>query len=143
MTASTRPVPARASAVGDVPASAVMSSPVLVVHDDESLFEAWNLLFRSPHRHLVVVRGERVVAVIEDRQIAVEWPAGLAAAYKKRVRDVIRNHVQTITPETPLRQVARLMTDGFDDALPVVTAHGDLVGIVTARDLVRALADRS
>lgn len=48
--------------------------------------------------------------------------------------------VVTIRPERPVREAARLMLDERVHRLPVVDEEGELVGIVTRSDLVRAFA---
>ena len=45
-----------------------------------------------------------------------------------------------VLPETPASVVARVMVESGTDAVPVVTAAGDLIGMVTSTDLVVALA---
>ena len=56
-----------------------------------------------------------------------------------RVRDVMTSPVVSITPATPLHQVARLMEEKRIKRVPVLEA-GRLVGIVSRADLVRRLA---
>ena len=46
----------------------------------------------------------------------------------------------TIRPEAQVSDAARLMTENGIKRLPVVDAHGTLIGIVTRADLVRAFA---
>jgi CBS domain-containing protein len=46
----------------------------------------------------------------------------------------------TIRPEAQVSYAARLMTENGIKRLPVVDAHGTLIGIVTRADLVRAFA---
>lgn len=56
------------------------------------------------------------------------------------VRDAMRRDVQTVGPETTIKEAARLMADADVGALPV--AAGDrLAGMVTDRDIaIRAVA---
>ncbi|MBV9356349.1 MAG: DUF190 domain-containing protein [Chloroflexi bacterium] len=53
-----------------------------------------------------------------------------------RVADVMTRDVVSTHPETPLGEVVRMLVDRDFRALPVVDAEGQLVGIVTNRDLV-------
>jgi CBS-domain-containing membrane protein len=55
------------------------------------------------------------------------------------VRDVMTTPVVSVTPETPLHQVARLIEEKRIKRVPVLEA-GRLVGIVSRADLVRRLA---
>jgi len=51
-------------------------------------------------------------------------------------RDIMTPDPVTIGPEAGVTDAARLMTDRSVGALPVVDAHGALVGLVTEGDLI-------
>lgn len=60
---------------------------------------------------------------------------------QRRVRDVMTPNPRTVTPETSVVEAAKLMTSEDVGPLPVVEG-GELVGIVTDRDLVvRVIAE--
>ncbi|MBR0683991.1 CBS domain-containing protein [Roseomonas eburnea] len=48
--------------------------------------------------------------------------------------------VVTVPPETPVLAIARLLADRGISAVPVVSAEGKVLGIVTEADLIRRLA---
>ncbi len=52
------------------------------------------------------------------------------------VRDVMTREVVTITPDEPVIEAARLMKRRDIGSVVVVTHRGDVVGILTERDLV-------
>lgn len=52
-------------------------------------------------------------------------------------REIMTSPVVTVTPETPVKRAAGLLTEHGFTALPVVNAQDHLVGIVTEADLVR------
>jgi CBS domain-containing protein len=64
---------------------------------------------------------------------AVELPSHLA------VRDVMTPHALTARPDQTLAEVARLMIDKDVRAVPVVDDGGQLMGMVTHRELMRHL----
>jgi CBS domain-containing protein len=53
--------------------------------------------------------------------------------------DIMQADVVTAKPDTPLKDAARLMLERGIGALPVVNDERRLVGIVTRRDIVRAI----
>ena len=57
-----------------------------------------------------------------------------------KVRDLPPGPLHTVDPETVLAEVARQMRVEDSDSVAVM-ADGRLVGIITERDLVRAIAD--
>lgn len=54
------------------------------------------------------------------------------------VKDVMKKNPITITPETPVTLAKALMTKQKINKLPVVDKNGELVGILTKNDLIRA-----
>ena len=58
-----------------------------------------------------------------------------------KVRDIMHTEVFTVTPDTPVRSLTRLLTDEEISGAPVVDANGALVGVVSATDVVRLAAD--
>lgn len=45
------------------------------------------------------------------------------------------------TPETDIREIARIMLDERIHAVPILDSHRRLVGILSARDLLRGIAN--
>ena len=52
------------------------------------------------------------------------------------VRDVMDTEPVTVTPETPIQDVVRLMRDNELNGLPVINDGGRCVGIITENDMV-------
>ena len=57
-----------------------------------------------------------------------------------RVDNVMRRDVQTCRPETDLSTVAMQMQQGDCGVLPVVSSSGEVVGMITDRDICMAAA---
>jgi CBS domain-containing protein len=53
-----------------------------------------------------------------------------------RCRDIMTRQVTTVTKNTPIGEIARLMRDEDVGAIPVLDENGKLAGIVTDRDLI-------
>jgi CBS domain-containing protein len=108
-------------------------------------------------RHLPVVDdGERLVGIVTDRDLrgaafapALEEHLSVEARRRLhgvtatvggvRVRDAMTTAPVTIEPDAPVARAAARMLEGGFSSLPVVEG-GVLVGIVTERDALRALA---
>jgi hypothetical protein len=60
-------------------------------------------------------------------------------AHARKVADVMTSPVKTATPDTPLHEVATLMEGNAIKRVPIVK-DGQLVGIVSRANLVRAVA---
>jgi CBS domain-containing protein len=127
--------PPRAVAAGDV-----MSAPTVSVLPTTSVWAAWSLVMRTGLRHLVVATEDGCTGVIDDRAVFAEWPMGPLALRRRTVRELVRPRTTCVLPDTDLRVVAQTMVNDAVDAVPVVTADGHLVGIVTGSDIARAVA---
>jgi len=127
--------------------SAVMTRRPIAVGDDASLDEAMAIMDAELLRHLPVVRDGRLVGVISERDLlattgwmhprereALEAPTGSVAKHMHRPAICIG------PDETLFRAVLRLVGRGIG-CLPVVD-DGDLLGILTETDPLRAYAKR-
>lgn len=132
-----------ASSPSNVLVRDIMSQPVLTVEVDETLWDAWQLLFVSGLRHLVVIdKLGQTVGVLSDRNILAEVPATADHLSSRLVSDVLaRVPMVSIRPEADPREAAAMMTRSTSEAVPVHDPDGRLVGIVTESDLVRWLGD--
>ncbi|QJT08197.1 CBS domain-containing protein [Oceanidesulfovibrio marinus] len=82
---------------------------------------------------------------ILDSMIPLSDPSSLERELQKvassTVDGVMTRKVVTVTPDTPLDQVANLMVDKKLHTIPVVDA-GKLVGVIGKEDVLRTLMDR-
>ncbi len=60
----------------------------------------------------------------------------LPESAKKRVGDVMTADVITVSPNTTVSQIARLMSEHHIGGVPVVNNAGQVVGVVTELDLI-------
>ena len=51
-------------------------------------------------------------------------------------KDVMKTDIISVLPETPVKEVARLMIDNKISALPVVNKFNEIVGVVSENDLI-------
>ena len=126
----------------DVVVADVMSRPVLTVEVDETLWDAWQLLFVSGLRHLVVLDANGAsLGVLSDRNILAEVPATAEHLSARRVRDVLAMvPLVSVDPGDSPLTAARIMAANSVEAVPVIDTAGRMAGIVTESDVVRWLA---
>lgn len=126
----------------DVPhVGSMMSQPVLTVEVGESLWDAWQLLFVSGLRHLVVIDADgQPLGCLADRSILADLPATREHLSSRKVSDVLaRVPLVTVRPSESPVHAAHLMSLHSIEALPVLDDSGRLAGIVTETDLVHWL----
>ncbi len=78
-----------------------------------------------------------------ERTTAGAVATATAAAWKLSVRDLMTERVIAVQPDTDLTAVRDLLWEHNIRHLPVVDGDGDLIGLVSQRDLLRhALIDQ-
>lgn len=55
------------------------------------------------------------------------------------VKDISTEGVVTVTPDTPLNEIATMMTEKKIHTLPVVSEDGKMVGVVGKKDIIRTI----
>ncbi len=106
----------------------------------ESASAAWDRMRAEHVDHLVVLSDGRVVGLVSRQDLS--GPSGGAhRRMGRRVADLMRRDVQTVSPSTDVRRAAsRMRIDGIA-CLPVVD-RGRLVGTITVSDLLQLLERR-
>jgi CBS-domain-containing membrane protein len=56
------------------------------------------------------------------------------------MRDVAAGRVRCARPQDPITTVAAIMRDEATDAVPVINDRGNVIGVVTATDILDLLA---
>jgi hypothetical protein len=112
----------------------VMTTNVISVMPDTSVDEAARLLTFHDISGLPVCESDRVVGVISE--------ADLIGKSGATVRAVMTAPAVTVVESTTLEQVAEQLTRQRIRRLPVVSADGALVGVVSRRDVLRWAASR-
>ncbi|MCK2216123.1 CBS domain-containing protein [Actinomadura sp. ATCC 31491] len=123
-------------------AEQVMSRILVAVEPGESPLMAWELMRRAGVHHLPVVSGGHLVGVLTREDLAASWSGGPWEQSARQVGALLTGERRPrVAPGTPLPHVAAVMADSGCDAVPVVGEHG-LAGLITARDVVAAVAGR-
>jgi CBS domain-containing protein len=120
----------------------VMARDPAVVHAHASLFSAWAVMHDGQHRHLVVIDDDvRPIGVVDELDIAEEWPVGLRAPHHMPIHQLLRSRPRPQVQATDdIVAAARSMRGAQVDAVPVVDADGRLQGLLTAWHFVWLVA---
>ena len=112
---------------------ALMRRKVQTVREDGSAEQALKRMRAGGLRHLVVVRGRRVVGMLSDRDLTAILVGGVRV--DRTIDQVMRRDVVGIAPGDSVEEAARRMRRRRIGALPVVDGE-ELVGILTVADLL-------
>lgn len=127
---------------------AIMSRRLVTVTMDDSLATIQQLFKEHRFHHLLVVEGRALAGIISDRDLlrAISPNIGTLsetdrdrATLNKRAHHIMTRNPVTVRPTTSLDAAATLMLEKKLSCLPVTAEEGRLEGILSWRDVLKAL----
>jgi CBS domain-containing protein len=125
-----------------------MSSPAIVAPETIVLPEARRMLQQQRIRRLPIVDAQgQLVGIVTEGDInrISASPATDVCDFNMYhrvadlpIRDVMTRDVHTVTPDTPIGEVAQKLIDYRIGGVPVIE-HGRIVGVITESDLFRVI----
>lgn len=111
----------------------LMTRRVTTINEHESVALAHQMMLWGGTRHLPVLRDEKLVGVVSDRDLLplIDTKPVHAIA----IRDVMSMHLETIAPDATVTEASARMAALRIDCLPVVKDHR-LLGILTSADIL-------
>lgn len=119
--------------------SDIMTPAALTDAPDDSVHDASAKMWHQQTGSLLVTEGERLIGIVTERDVLRVVATG-EDAKSTVLREVMTKDPVTIDPNTDLTDAARIMFDKWFRHLPVVTSSGDVVGILSLRDLLGLVA---
>ncbi len=126
----------------------IMSTPVTTLTPETSLLDAWALFRKTRYRHIPIVDDTGcLVGIVSDRDL-LRYAAvngrippydGDSPEAHTPIATLMKPRVLTATPDTEIRQIARVLIEQHIGAMPIMDYAGRLRGIVTRSDILRAL----
>lgn len=89
---------------------------------------------------LLVMRGERLIGVVSERDYARKVILQGRSSSQTAVSDIMSSEPLTVGPDTDVFDCMRLCTDSRIRHLPVVQGNA-VVGVISIGDLVKAVID--
>ncbi len=126
-----------------------MTKKVFTVEPDDYLADAISIMRERQIKHLPVYRNGKLKGIISDRDIKEFSPSKATTLdiyelhyllAKTKIKQIMKTKVVTTTPDTPVEEAAMTLLDHTIGCLPVMEG-GTLVGIISDRDIYRALVD--
>jgi acetoin utilization protein AcuB len=127
-----------------------MTKNPITIDQDASIIEAIHLMKEKGVRRLPVMAGGRFTGLITERMIK-DYTPGKATSLdtwevhyllsKTAVKEVMNPKPRTVTPDTDLAAAAQAILDHKLYGLCVVDGKGDLVGIMSVGDMLRAVVE--
>jgi acetoin utilization protein AcuB len=118
----------------------VMTAPPHTIDSEARLVHAHDLMRRHELRHLPVLHGARLVGVLSQRDLYLFESLGGARGRVDKVSAAMAAAVYSVAPDDRLVDVLRTMVEQ-KYGCAVVVDRGHVVGIFTAGDALRLLAE--
>ena len=128
-----------------VPISAIMTKNIIALTREDDLERAEMLFKRHKIKHIPVVSGEAIIGMLSYTDLMrisfaethdEEINSVESVVYNMfTIEQVMVKNVVTVTSETTIKEVAKILADREFHALPIVD-DGALMGIVTTTDLL-------
>ena len=126
-----------------------MTQKLITILPETRVFEAQEKMSQHRIRHLPVVTPDgRLIGIVTDRDIRSALPYSLikdptsdVEADKNRdlqAKEIMTADPKTISPHNTIQDALLLIQELRVGALPVVDSDGQLKGIISVRDLLRA-----
>lgn len=135
-------------------AEQVMTGPAVTIAEDRPLAEAVDLMISRNFKRLPVTGKEgRLCGMVSRLDIfrtvmreAPDWNAfrsqKVDVTHLKQVADIARRDTHTVSPDTPVADVLRLIGDNDIQRVAVVDAENKLLGLISDKDLLRCFAQK-
>lgn len=129
----------------------IMTKTIVTVELDDKLALVKEIFDSRKFHHLLVIENQELWGVVSDRDLLKALSPNLgmksetyqdAATLNKRVHQIMTRKPITLYPEAPIREaVSAFVTQGIS-CIPIVDHENRPVGIVTWRDILKALLAR-
>jgi acetoin utilization protein AcuB len=132
--------------------NSIMNTEVVTVGMDASLRSISRMFEEGEFHHVLVIEDGELFGVISERDLLRASSPFLntgceqnrdIATLSKRAHQLMSRKPFTITAEADAEDAVRLMLQKGISCLPVVSSDGQLVGIVTTKDFLRAYSHRA
>jgi CBS domain-containing protein len=132
----------------ELPVSSIMTTNLITLDVKESLDKAEHIFKKYKIRHIPVIENDKIIGMISLNDILrISFADG---AYREEenisssiyemftIRQLMIGNLETVSPDTTIKEVAKLLVKREFHSLPVVE-NGRLIGMVTTTDLIKYL----
>ncbi len=126
----------------------IMTRRVVTLEMDDTLEVVKEIFENTRFHHLPIVKNGKLRGIISDRDFARHISPFISTlsertqdvnTLKKKVHQVMSRDLITASRETSIKDATQILLKTNVSCLPITSEDGILEGIVTMRDLLRAL----
>ncbi len=132
----------------ELPISSIMTTKLITLDVNDGLDKAEHLFKKYKIRHIPVIEKDKIIGMISMNDLLrISFADG---AYREEenisssiydmftLKQLMIGNLETVTPDTTIKEVAELLVQREFHSLPVVE-NGTLKGMVTTTDLIKYL----
>lgn len=119
--------------------SELMTQAAVTDAPDDTLAEAAAKMRAQQTGSLLIMSGNQLAGIVTERDVLKVVGDGQDPK-SVSIRDVMTKDPVTVDPESSIQEAAKIMFDKWFRHLPVTTADGKVVGIISLRDLLSLVA---
>jgi len=120
----------------------IMMKAVLAVDIDTNVRECSRAMAKRGVSCSVITQANRAIGIVTERDLVSKVLADAFDPTKVYVKDIMSTPLITISPNASLTDAASQMAEYRVRRLVVVDRMGSMVGIITAGDIARSLAEK-
>lgn len=109
------------------------------VSPEETVFQALELMAEKDIGAVLVLEAAEVAGIMSERDYARKVILRGKASQDTPVGEIMSDEVIFVRPDQTVRKCMALMTDKHIRHLPVLDDEGELVGIISIGDVVKAI----
>ena len=126
----------------------IMSNPVVTIEMDDSLRMVKEIFDNTHFHHLLVVGSGKLFGVVSDRDLLKALSPNIgtaaetskdAATLNKKVHQIMTSELVTLTPAADISEAIEIFNSYDISCIPVVDDKNKPVGIVSWRDIIKAI----
>lgn len=121
--------------------SEYMSKNPIAIEKDATLDEVIKLIFEKNVGRLIVKDQNKILGTVTTTDLLYLAPILKLKDIKIKVKEIMTPIIVVMDENEDLNYGAKLMANRKVKGIPIVSANGDLKGILTTTDIVRALTD--
>ena len=127
----------------DLKVREIMSPNPLTIPADATVVQAAKAMEKHDSSCVFVKSKGKIVGIITERDITRRVVGKGASPKTTKVKSVMTSRIVVTPPEASIEEALKVMTANKVRRLPVVDEKGDMVGLVGAADVAKALAEKA
>lgn len=125
-----------------------MSKPAITVDQNDSLVDAMEVLKRNHIMMLPVMKGNELVGVVTDRDLKKSFASNINSLEvhelfylmsRVKIKDIMSRNPIVVPMDYTIEETAEILLEHQISGVPVLGEKGGLIGIITQRDIFKAL----